>query len=101
MHLMRIVNGDRLVETLHWLALYSTRRYIYCLLKTLLAEVVHPSKYFHSRRHHHRHVRLYHYNPATNKAKRTFEPCTRYCHIHLACTSVRYERKMHVLIIRK
>ena len=27
------------------------------------------------------------------------EPCTRYCHIHLACTSVCYERKMHVLII--
>ena len=26
MRLTRIVNGDRLVETLDWLALYSTRR---------------------------------------------------------------------------
>ena len=38
---------------------------------------------------------------STNKMKCTFEPCTHYCHIHLACTSVRYERKVHVLIIRK
>ena len=37
----------------------------------------------------------------TIKTKHMFEPPTRYCHIHLACTSVRYERKMHVLIIQK
>ena len=71
------------------------------LLKTLLAEVVHPSKYFHSRRHCPVATLNYQYNPATNKTKRTFGPRTRYCHVHLACTSVHYERKMHVLIIRK
>ena len=51
MCLMRVVNDDRLVETLDWLALYSMRKYNYCLLKNLLAEVVHPLKYFHSHRH--------------------------------------------------
>ena len=38
---------------------------------------------------------------STNKAKHMFEPCTHYCHIHVACTSVCYERKTHVLIIQK
>ena len=52
MHLMlsltSVVNGDRLVEPLDCL-LYSTGRYVYRLLKTLLAQVVrHPLKYFHS-----------------------------------------------------
>ena len=70
--------------------------------KDLLAEVVHPSKYFHSRRHCPvATLNSYQYNPATNKTKRTFGPRTRYFHIHLVCTSVHYERKMHVLIIRK
>ena len=36
---------------------------------------------------------------SSNKTKCMFEPRTRYCHIHLVCTSVRYERKIHVLII--
>ena len=91
MHLRRVVNGDCLVETLNWHAK------VYCLLKTLLAEVVHHSKYFHSHRHRPVHLSV----QSTNKAKRTFEPRTHYCYIHLACTSVRYERKMQVLIIRK
>ena len=38
---------------------------------------------------------------SSNKMKCTFEPHTRYCHIHLACMSVCFERKMHVLIIQK
>ena len=33
---------------------------------------------------------------SSNKMKHTFEPCKHYCHIHLACMSVGYERKMHV-----
>ena len=76
MHLMRVVNGDRLVETLDWLALQHLK--VYCLLKTLLAEVVHPLRYFHSCRHHPVHLTV----QSTNKAKCTFEPHTRYCHIH-------------------
>ena len=47
--LTRVVNGDRLVETLDWLALQDAK--VYCLLKTLMAEVVHPSKQSHSRHH--------------------------------------------------
>ena len=35
---------------------------------------------------------------SSNKTKRMFEPRTHYCHIHLACTSVWYERKIHVLV---
>ena len=31
---------------------------------------------------------------STNKMKRMFEPCTRYCHIHLACKSVCYKGKI-------
>ena len=49
MRLTRVVNGDRLVETHDWLALKHAK--VYCLLKTLLDEVVHYSKYFHSRRY--------------------------------------------------
>ena len=30
MRLTRVVNGDHLVETLDWLALCSTQRYIVC-----------------------------------------------------------------------
>ena len=91
--LMRVVNGDCRVEPLDWLALQ--RRKVYPLLKILLAQVVHPSKsrYFHSI------ILLYTQLSvqSTNKTKRTFEPRTRYCHIHLTCMSVRYERKMHLV----
>ena len=66
--------------------------------KDPLGEVVHPSKCFHSRCHCPVHLSVQSINL---KVKCTFEPRTRYCHIHLACTNVRYERKMHVLIIRK
>ena len=52
MRLTRVVNGDRFVETLDWLALYSMQTKVYCSLKTLLAEVFYPSKYSHNRRHH-------------------------------------------------
>ena len=74
--------------------LCSEGRYI--VLKTLLNQVVHPSEYFHSA------IVLYTYQ-YYNTPKRMFEPCTRYCHIHLMCTmlSVRYESKMHVLISQK
>ena len=40
--LMCVVNGGRLFETLDWLALKHEK--VYCLLETLLAQVVHPSK---------------------------------------------------------
>ena len=95
MRLTRVVNGNRLVETHDWLALKHAK--VYCLLKTLLDEVVHYSKYFHSHRYRPVHLSV----QSTSKAKRTFEPRTRYCHMLLACTSVRYERNMRVLIIRK
>ena len=38
---------------------------------------------------------------SSNKTKHVFEPRKHYCHIHLACKSVGYERKMHLLIIWK
>ena len=44
--LMCVVNDGCLVEPLNWLALYH--RKVYHLLKTILAQLVHPSKYFHS-----------------------------------------------------
>ena len=46
MRLTGVVNGDSLVKTLDWLALKHAK--VYCLLKTLLAEVVYPLKYFHT-----------------------------------------------------
>ena len=44
MHLTGVVIGNSLFETLDWLALQHAK--VYCLLKTLLAEVVHTLKYF-------------------------------------------------------
>ena len=45
MHLMLgltcVVNDGRLVGSLDWLTLWHGK--VYCLLKTLLAQVVHPS----------------------------------------------------------
>ena len=41
-----VVNGGRLVKPLDWLGIWY--RKVYRLLKTLLAQVVHPLKYFHS-----------------------------------------------------
>ena len=46
MHLMRVVNGGCLVEPFDWLALYH--RKVYCWLKILLDQEVHPSEFFHS-----------------------------------------------------
>ena len=90
MRLTHVVNDGCLVEPLDWLALQHGM--VYCLLKTLLAQVVYPSKYFHWQRH-----RPVHLSVSTETMKHTFKHRTRYCHIHLACTSVRYERKIHVL----
>ena len=100
MHLMCgltcIVNDDRLVESLDCLSLQHGK--VYRLLKTLLVQVVHPLKYLHSViRDHPVHLSI----QLTNKMNCMFEPHTCYCHIHMACTSVCYERKTHVLIIRK
>ena len=89
--LTRVVNHGRLVEPLDWLLLYSTGRYIICQ-KTLLDQVVYPTEYFHSA------IVLYTYQ-YYNEMKSAFEPHTHYCHMRLACTSVCYERDMHVLII--
>ena len=46
MHLTRVVNDNRLVETLDWLAL--RHRKVYRLLKILFDQVVHHSEYIHS-----------------------------------------------------
>ena len=95
MLLMNVVIGDCLVETLDWLALYNGK--VHRLLKTLFNQIVHPSEYIHSA------IILYtnQYYHSSNETKCTFEPCIHYCHIHLACTSVRYEKKMHELIIER
>ena len=95
MCLMCVVNGDHLVKTLERLALYHGK--VYHLLKTFFDQVVHPSEYIHST------IILYtnQYYHSSNKIKHTFEPPIRYCHILLACMSVHYERKMHVLTIGK
>ena len=92
---MRLMHGDHLVETLDWLALKHGN--VYHLLKTLFDQVVHPSEYIHST------IVLYtnQYYHSSNKAKCMFEPHIHYYHIHLACTSVCHEKKMHVLIIGK
>ena len=45
MHLMRVVNGNCLAETLDWLALQCVK--VYRLLKTLFDQVVHASEYIH------------------------------------------------------
>ena len=37
------------------------------------------------------------YYSSSNKTKRMFEPHIYHHHVHLACTSVHYERKMYVL----
>ena len=73
---MCVVNGDHLVETVDH------------LLKTLFDQVVYPSEYIHSA------IILYtnQYYHSSNKMKRTFELYKRYCHIHLTCMSVHYER---------
>ena len=76
--------------------LYSTRRYIVCL-KTLLAEVVHPLKYFHTAIA----IILYTYQYNQLIKRNTHLNLVHIIDIHLACTGVRYERKMHVLFIRK
>ena len=89
-HLTHVVNGGRLVGPFEWLALQHGK--VYRLLKTLLNEAF-PQ--------HHCPVHLTVSLLSSNKMKHTFEPCTHYCHMHLACTSVCYEGKMHVLIIRK
>ena len=72
---------------------YSMGKYI--ILKILLDQVVHPSEYVLPQCHHSVHLSIHYYN----KMKCMFEACTRYCHIHLACTSVCHESKMHILII--
>ena len=56
--------------------------------KDPLDQVVYPSGYFHSA------VLLYTYQ-YYNKTKCTFEPYICYCHLHLACMSIRYKRKLH------
>ena len=73
---MYVVNGDHLVETVDH------------LLKTLFDQVVYPSEYIHSA------IIPYtnQYYHSSNKMKRTFEFYKRYCHIHLTCMSVYYER---------
>ena len=94
MCLTRVVNGDRRITLSKLLIglLYSTQRYIVCWRSSWLRQFVLRSTFTA--------VAIvlytYQYNPATNKAKRTFKPRTRHYHIYLACTSVRYERKMHV-----
>ena len=82
MCLTRIVNGDRLVETLDWLALYIACEGI-SFAKHSLASGSSSLEVLPQR---HRPVHLS--VQSTNKTKHTFEPRTRYCHIHLACTSV-------------
>ena len=71
-----------------WLASYIVRegRPI-SFTKVPLDQVVHPSEYFHSA------ILLY---PMQyyNKTKWMFEPCTRFCYLHLACTSVHYKWKV-------
>ena len=86
MHLIRVVNGNHLIETLNWLALLH--RKVYRLLKTLFDQVFHPSEYIHSV------IVLYtnQYYRSSNKTKHMFKPHTCYCLIHLAGTSVHYER---------
>ena len=94
MHLMCVVNGNRLVESLDWLALYIAQEStVHSLLQTLFDKVFHPSEYIH------RAIILYtnQYYHSINKTKHTFEPRIHYCHIYLACTSVCYERKIHTL----
>ena len=76
--LAHVVNGGRLVEPLDWLALQHGK--VYCLLKALLAQVVYPLKYFYRQCHHPVHLSVL----SIKKTKCTFEPCTCYCHIHLA-----------------
>ena len=44
--LTRIVNSGHLVQPLDWLALQHGK--LFCSLKALLDQVVHPLEYFHS-----------------------------------------------------
>ena len=44
--LTHIVNGGHLVQPLDWLALQHGK--LFCSLKALLDQVVHPLEYFHS-----------------------------------------------------
>ena len=87
---MAIVLSDFLIGLL-----CSMRKYI-VLLKILFDQVFHPLQYIQS-------AILYtnQYYHLINETKHMFEPRIRYCHIYLVCKSMRYERKMHVLIIGK
>ena len=88
-----IVNGGHLVKPLDWLALLH--RKVYRLLKTLLNQVVHLLEYIHSV------IVLY-----TYQYNQVIKESTRLSLVHVIVTyiwharmPVRYERKMHVLII--
>ena len=98
MRLTRIVNGGCLVEPLDLLAESSITQGGISFAKDPLGS---GSSSFGVLPQCHHPVHLSVSLLSSNKTKHMFEPCTRYCHIHLACTSVQYERKMHVLIIQK
>ena len=93
MCLMSVVNGGHLVKPFDWLSLQCGK--VYHLLKTLLAQVVHLSKYFHSA------IVLYTYQYSQLIKRSTRLSLNTLLSHNLACMSVHYERKMHVLIIRK
>ena len=70
--LMCVINGGHVVERFDRFALKHGK--VFCLLKTLLDQVVHPLEYFHSA------IILCTYQ-YYNKTKCMFEPRTHYCHI--------------------
>ena len=98
MRLTCVVNGDCLVEPLDWLAVSSIAQKGIPFAKDPLGS---GSSSFGVLPQCHCPVHLSVSILSSNKTKCKFESCIRYCHIHLACMSVRYERKMHVLITQK